>query len=174
MLPPGRLRLATRPSFTGSVALVKTIGIVLVAAFAPARQQGRLRRLPPLGDELDQPRAGQPIVLTLGGVVFDGDVLAFDVALFLQSLIECGHILGEKICVIEKSNGRYGRLLRTHREWPTGRCTAQQSDELTPSLTPTPPSLEIDIVLRRTNRLKEAHVIEGCPLWVISGQTVPA
>src|SRR5262249_15279525 len=33
-LPPGRARLATRPSVTGSSAARKTIGIVVVAAFA--------------------------------------------------------------------------------------------------------------------------------------------
>jgi hypothetical protein len=33
-LPPGRLRLATRPVRTGSAALTKTIGILLAAAFA--------------------------------------------------------------------------------------------------------------------------------------------
>src|SRR5262249_56572798 len=33
-LPPGRLRLATRPSLTGSPLAVNTIGIVLVAALA--------------------------------------------------------------------------------------------------------------------------------------------
>jgi hypothetical protein len=33
-LPPGRLRLATRPIWTGSPAVLKTIGIVLVAALA--------------------------------------------------------------------------------------------------------------------------------------------
>jgi hypothetical protein len=33
-LPPGRARLATRPSFTGSSATPKTIGIVFVAALA--------------------------------------------------------------------------------------------------------------------------------------------
>ena len=32
--PPGRLRLATRPAFTGSNAETKTIGIVEVLAFA--------------------------------------------------------------------------------------------------------------------------------------------
>src|SRR6516164_11005892 len=32
-LPPGRLRLATRPNATGSLASWKTIGIVVVAAF---------------------------------------------------------------------------------------------------------------------------------------------
>ena len=33
-LPPGRARLATRPSLTGSPPLKKTIGIVEVAVFA--------------------------------------------------------------------------------------------------------------------------------------------
>src|SRR5262249_49956069 len=34
MLPPGRFKLATRPSLTGSLPVWKTIGIVEVAAFA--------------------------------------------------------------------------------------------------------------------------------------------
>ena len=33
-LPPGRLRLATRPTLTGSAPKLKTIGIVVVAALA--------------------------------------------------------------------------------------------------------------------------------------------
>jgi hypothetical protein len=33
-LPPGRFRLATRPSWTGSAAVSNTIGTVVVAAFA--------------------------------------------------------------------------------------------------------------------------------------------
>jgi hypothetical protein len=33
-LPPGRLRLATRPNLTGSPPLAKTIGIAVVAALA--------------------------------------------------------------------------------------------------------------------------------------------
>jgi len=33
-LPPGRLRLLTRPNSTGSTATAKTTGIELVAAFA--------------------------------------------------------------------------------------------------------------------------------------------
>src|SRR5262245_54346610 len=33
-LPPGRLRLAARPSCTGSLLVVKTMGMVVVAAFA--------------------------------------------------------------------------------------------------------------------------------------------
>ena len=58
-LPPGRLRLATRPDLTGSAPTAKTIGIVAVAALAasaaalpsgddhgdlPANQIGRQRR----------------------------------------------------------------------------------------------------------------------------------
>ena len=40
-LPPGRLRLATRPSLTGSPPVTKTIGTVVVAALA-ARAEGVL------------------------------------------------------------------------------------------------------------------------------------
>ena len=61
-LPPGRARLATRPSLTGSSATMKTMGIVVVAALAAnadsdaagrddhgdlaANQIGRQRRQP--------------------------------------------------------------------------------------------------------------------------------
>src|SRR5260370_20524177 len=38
-LPPGRLRLATRPSLTGSMALTNTIGMAVVAALA-AKTEG--------------------------------------------------------------------------------------------------------------------------------------
>jgi len=34
ILPPGRLNLATRPTATGLVAVLKTIGMVVVAALA--------------------------------------------------------------------------------------------------------------------------------------------
>src|SRR5947209_16214865 len=49
-LPPGRLRLATRPICTGSLAVVKTMGIVVIAAFTActpgllANQLSRQRR----------------------------------------------------------------------------------------------------------------------------------
>jgi hypothetical protein len=36
ILPPGRLKLATKPSLTGSAPVTKTIGIVVVAALAAA------------------------------------------------------------------------------------------------------------------------------------------
>jgi uncharacterized membrane protein len=37
-LPPGRLMLATKPRLIGSSLLVKTIGIVLVAAMATSAE----------------------------------------------------------------------------------------------------------------------------------------
>ena len=41
IFPPGRLRLVTRPSLTGSLPTVKTIGIDVVACFRrSALQQG--------------------------------------------------------------------------------------------------------------------------------------
>jgi hypothetical protein len=43
MFPPGRLRLATNPSCTGSAAFIKTIGIEVVASFAAKAEAG----LPP-------------------------------------------------------------------------------------------------------------------------------
>jgi hypothetical protein len=38
-LPPGRLRLATRPNATGSPPVAKTIGMVAVAALAASCRQ---------------------------------------------------------------------------------------------------------------------------------------
>jgi hypothetical protein len=48
-LPPGRLRLATRPNWTGSLAVVKTIGIVDVAAFAANDALMKLATITPAG-----------------------------------------------------------------------------------------------------------------------------
>ena len=90
-LPPGRLRLATRPCLTGSPPVAKTIGTVVVAALAasaemvfaddhghrPANQFGHQRR--------------QPVMLIFRLAKFDRDVLALDEACFLQALAERGH-----------------------------------------------------------------------------------
>ena len=77
-LPPGRLRLATRPCLTGSAPLAKTIGIVVVAALAASAAQ-------PVADDHGHPPADQfgrqrrqPIVLIVRPAVFDRDVPALD------------------------------------------------------------------------------------------------
>ena len=56
-LPPGRARLATRPSLTGSSATTKTMGIVVVAALAAnAAAELRLRRSRrPVGEPVRPP-----------------------------------------------------------------------------------------------------------------------
>ena len=90
-LPPGRARLATRPSLTGSSGTVKTMGIVAVAALAAnaghvtsarndhgdlsANQFSRQRR--------------QSIELILRPAVFDRPILALDEARLLQALAKC-------------------------------------------------------------------------------------
>ena len=51
ILPPGRRRLATRPSSTGSPMVEKTIGIVLVAAFAATAAGWSRRQWRRLGAE---------------------------------------------------------------------------------------------------------------------------
>ena len=91
-LPPGRLRLATRPSLTGSPPLVKTIGIVAVAALAAkadgtplATDHGHLA-----ADQLGRQRR-QPIVLTFRPAIFDRDILALDITGFAQTLAERGN-----------------------------------------------------------------------------------
>ena len=90
-LPPGRARLATRPSLTGSSPTTKTIGIVVVAALAANAEAGPAGR----GDHGDLPanqfgrQRRQPIGLILGPAVFDRHVLALDIAGVLQALAKC-------------------------------------------------------------------------------------
>src|SRR5450631_1822075 len=61
--------------------------------------------------------------------MFGGDILAIDIARFLQSLIERGHISGGHSCVIEKSNGRHCLRLRHRCKRPNSRRTAKQREE---------------------------------------------
>ena len=90
-LPPGRLRLATRPSLTGSPPVAKTIGTVVVAALAASAASG-------VADDHGHRPANQvghqgrqPIGLIFRLAKFDRDVLALDEAGFLQALAECRH-----------------------------------------------------------------------------------
>ena len=58
-LPPGRLRLATRPTLTGSTPLVNTIGIVAVDAFAASAAL-----LPPVAAIAATPRRTKSVAST--------------------------------------------------------------------------------------------------------------
>ena len=57
MLPPGWLRLATRPSLTGTSPSVNTIGIDAVATSRPALRRRRPQRARPPDGESDRTRA---------------------------------------------------------------------------------------------------------------------
>ena len=109
-LPPGWLKLATRPKVTGSPPVVKTIGIVGVAALA-ARGDGASRR-----DDHGDPSANeiggqlwQPIELTFRPAVFDGDVRAFDIAGVLEALADCLQALRDRVrrCGVEEADHRH-------------------------------------------------------------------
>ena len=86
-LPPGRLRLATKPSLTGSLAVVNTMGIVAVAALAEMVAQ----RLPPVSktatwtvDQFYRHRR-QLLVMACCPAVFDLDVLPVDKAFIFET-----------------------------------------------------------------------------------------
>src|SRR5262249_36282271 len=92
-LPPGRLRLATRPSLTGSPPVVKTIGIVVVAALAAIadwvgvmRSDHRHLTAYQIGCEV-----WQSIVLVQRPAILDRHVLALDIAGLVNALAKCGH-----------------------------------------------------------------------------------
>ena len=89
-LPPGRARLATRPSLTGSSVTGKTMGIVVVAALAAnaAGTAGRDDHGDLSANQIGCQRR-QSIELILGPAVFDRHVLALDIAGVLQALAKC-------------------------------------------------------------------------------------
>ena len=86
-LPPGRLRLDTKPTSTGSCPLLKTIGIDVVAALAaspdstvPVAAMTLTWRLNQIGGE-----RGQLARVAVRPPVFDGNILALDISKFTQS-----------------------------------------------------------------------------------------
>src|SRR5262249_50719687 len=125
-LPPGRLRLATRPRLTGSSLLVKTIGIVLVAAMATSAEL-----LPPVCRDHTYLRRNktsrerrQPIQSSLRPAIFDRDVLTLDVTDLVQATPERGCHGSERLrrLSIQESNRRHRRLLRPCRKRPCRRA----------------------------------------------------
>src|SRR5438128_8078572 len=106
----------------GSAAAWKTIGIASVAALAAshltAHQVGRQLR--------------QSIELILGEAIDDCYVLALHIADVLEAQAECAQTVRHRVrrSGVEEPNHRHRRLLRSRRERPCRRCTAEQRDEL--------------------------------------------
>src|SRR5262249_48646791 len=92
-------------------------------------------------DDHSDPSAGQvgrqrrqSIELILGPAVFDRDVLAFDIARFLEALPKPPHEVCGSISRsgVEKPDPRHCRLLRARRGRPCPRRAANESEELAP------------------------------------------
>jgi len=66
--------------------------------------------------------------------IFDVDVLAVYVTCRTERLSERTHTKGIGFGRTDSENAdhRHGGLLRTHRNWPTGRRAAEQRDERAP------------------------------------------
>ena len=132
-LPPGRLRLATRPSLTGSPPVAKTIGTVVVAALA-ASAPGVLPtitetcRRSKVGHE-----TGQPVELVVGVPLLDRDVAALDKSFMpnpWRRAATNARPVGRR--ATQKSNHRHRRLLRARHERPPSRA-AKRGYEFSPS-----------------------------------------
>jgi hypothetical protein len=129
-LPPGRLKLATRPSSTGSPAIVKTMG-------TDARGLGRDRRSGAAEGHdhrrLTEQEIGrqhrQSIELIGGPAEFGRHIPAFDIAGFFQALTKRDQaqlIVQLPGGVAEKPDHRHRRLLRARRERPRRRTAAER------------------------------------------------
>ena len=133
-LPPGRLRLATRPSLTGSSPATKTMGMVVVGGSCRITA-GVLPTITALAGGSVRRPGRKPIRAGFRPAVLDRDVPALDKA-FLTSgpggtRQKCA--IGAAGVLREKSDHRHRRLLRARREWPRRRRAAEQRDELAPS-----------------------------------------
>src|SRR5262249_44600870 len=129
-LPPGRARLATSPSLTGSSATRKTIGVVVVAALAASAAPGTsgaitATRLPTRSVMSDGKRLYPP-----QPVILDRHVLAVDIAGLVEALTECS----TKACGFlgrpagHEADNRHRRLLRARRERPRSRASEQRDE----------------------------------------------
>src|SRR5262249_57846517 len=136
IIPPGRLRLATSPSATGSPPIVKTIGSVVVARLA-ARAVGS----PPVEaitanltlDQLSRQHR-QSVALTLCPAPFDRNISAFRIASFIETLPKRGNCVRQSVrrLGIEKPDHRHRCLLRACREWPRRRAAEQRYELASP------------------------------------------
>ena len=136
-LPPGRFKLSTIPSFTGSLPLVKTTGIVDVAAFA-ARAEGG----PPPATMTETGRRTSSAA-SAGSRSYSPCAQRYSMATFrpstkpasssrprLSPATNDAEVSRER--AVKKSNHRHRRLLRARRERPRDRRAAEQRDELAP------------------------------------------
>ena len=134
-LPPGRARLATSPSLTGSIPTPNAMGIARGRGFGRERG-GVCRRCDHahfLADQIGC-QLRKPIEAVLRPAILDCYVPAFDIAGFGEPLAERLHETRNrsKRLRVENPYHRQRRLLRARRQRPHRCRAAEQRDELAP------------------------------------------
>ena len=86
--PPGRESVATRPSFTGSEAVKKMMGIVVVAALAASAAGVLIVAITATPRKISS--ANRPVVSVGCRTKFYGGVLASEIASFGKAAVKCG------------------------------------------------------------------------------------
>src|SRR3954449_3312147 len=98
-LPPGRFRLATSPSWSGSPPVRKTIGIVGVACCEVLCRDdvaAGCNYVYGTPNEICRQRL-KPIVLAIGPAVFNDHIPALNVARFIKAKAKCAHNMRELV-----------------------------------------------------------------------------
>ena len=141
--PPGRLKLATRPSLTGSAPVANTMGIVCTCSLCRkgSREKGGSNDRHPLAHEVGREHR-QSLILSFCPSVLQFDVAAIGIPSLTQTLPEGADTesVGFGRSTAEQSNHRHGRLLRARRERPSdcGATPTQNTEKFPPPHTPSP------------------------------------
>src|SRR5262245_12799832 len=158
-LPPGRARLATRPSRTGSSETMKMIDIVLVVALAADAAASPPRRDNHVDASTHQvsPKCRQPVESVLSPAVFDRDILGLDKAGIFEALAKCAQTIAELVggSRVEKSNNWHRRLLCLRRHRPRRRRAAEQRQYLAPF-----PLMEMHLIPQARERMQDSGMWE--------------
>src|SRR5258708_27152253 len=136
-LPPGRFRLATRPSWTGSAAVSNTIGMVVVASFAASAAGVLVAAMTAMLNQVDRQRR-QAVILALGPAGFGPHIAAVDIARLSQPFEKSRRERRVTLrrCGIEEADHRHRALLGARRQRPrhgSHRRAAEKRDDLAPS-----------------------------------------
>jgi hypothetical protein len=127
MLPPGRLRLATRPTPTGSTPVTDDRHCRGCGLGRERRRGIRADDQGYLPAKKVRHQKRQPLSWILVKAVLDRDVLALDEACFLQALVEGSHAgphVSER-STAEKPHHRHRWLLRARSKRPCSRAAGR-------------------------------------------------
>jgi hypothetical protein len=128
-LPPGRLRLGTRPRSSARCENNRNGCGCSFGSHCSRRGEGNDRIYGITHQVGGQSR--QPVEAGIGRAIFDCDIASFDIASVVEALPKGGYLSIIQLSAAEQADQRHGRLLRTHRARPH-RSAAKQCDEVAP------------------------------------------